>query len=615
MMERVVMNNTNERDTTEQPSNASATADEQVAPTDGTSWAREEDIDTFDQFVRRFWNGEIAPDEFKRFRLQNGIYGQRQEGEQMFRIKIPWGGLQAAQLELLAELAAKAPNGVAHVTTRQNIQLHFIKLEQVIGLMRSLATVGLTTREACGNTVRNVVVGHCAGVCPQELFDVTPYAETVARFLLRNPMNQNLPRKFKIAFSGCPDDLGLSPMQDIGACAVVRATAGREERGFQLYVGGGLGPMPRVADLLEDFTPADRLLPTVAAIVRVFDRLGNRDDRHKARMKFVLNKLGIEAFRTLVFQERTGLESTMAGQFPSSVIWEKVPLQRASSLPAASPGESDNPAYRRWRATNVLTQKQVGYAMVSIRLELGDITSAQLRTLAFVAREFGDGAVRSTNQQNFALRWIPTERLPALYRILSAVGLAAPSAERLADVTACPGADTCQLGITSSRGLGAAVSALFDDELKDLADESGIRIKISACPNSCGQHHLADIGLYGGAKKFEGEPSKWVQVPTYEMLLGARLTPGQANYGMPVARIPAKNAPGAVEAVLRLYQKERRNGEPFTDFLDRFGLESVKTVLTPFTTLPPASEAPDRYLDYNTEEAFSIHVGPGECAS
>ncbi|MBZ0168158.1 nitrite reductase [Candidatus Methylomirabilis lanthanidiphila] len=609
------MNKMNELDTTEQPLNASASAEKRISQqkiesANGSSWANKEDIDTFDQFVQRFWKGEIAPDEFKRFRLQNGIYGQRQEGEQMFRIKIPWGGLSAAQLELLAELSAKAPNGVAHITTRQNIQLHFIKLEQVTELMRSLASVGLTTREACGNTVRNVVVGHCAGVCHRELFDVTPYAETVARFLLRNPMNQNLPRKFKIAFSGCPEDLGLSPMQDIGACAVLRSAAGREERGFQLYVGGGLGPIPRLADLLEEFTPADRLLPTVAAIVRVFDRLGNRDDRHKARMKFVLNKLGVEAFRTLVFQERTGLESTMAGQFPPLIIREKVPTQRASSVSAGSSREPDDPAYRRWRATNVVTQKQDGYTMVSIRLELGDITSAQLRTLGFVAREFGDGTVRTTNQQNFALRWIPSERLPAVYRVLGAVGLAAPSAERSADVTACPGADTCQLGITSSRGLGAAVGALFDDELKDLADETGIRIKISACPNSCGQHHLADIGLYGGAKKFNGR-----QVPTYEMLLGATLTPGQASYARPVARIPAKNAPGAVEAVLRLYQKERQAGEPFNSFLDRVGLESVQTVLAPFTDLPPVSEASNQYLDYNAEEAFSVHVGPGECAS
>lgn len=609
------MNDANEPVSAEQPVHVSTPTNGRIGQgraqaANGSSWASEEEIDTFDQFVRRFWNGEISPDEFKRFRLQNGIYGQRQEGEQMFRIKIPWGGLSSAQLELLAELAAKTPNGVAHVTTRQNIQLHFIKLEQVTGLMRSLASVGLTTREACGNTVRNVTVGHCTGVCPRELFDVTPYAETIARFLLRNPMNQNLPRKFKIAFSGCPDDLGLSPIQDVGARAALRSAGESEERGFQLYVGGGLGPMPRLAELLEEFTPEERLLPTVAAIVRVFDRLGNRDDRHKARMKFVLNKLGIEAFRTLVFQERTGLESTMVGQFPPLVVWEQVPLHHASPDSTGTPVEPNDPAYRRWRTTNVLQQKQAGYTMVYIRLELGDITSAQLRILAFAAREFGDGTVRSTNQQNFALRWIPSGRLSALHRVLSAVGLAAPSAERLADVTACPGADTCQLGITSSRGLAAALGALCDDELKGLADEAGIRIKISACPNSCGQHHLADIGLYGGAKKFHGR-----QVPTYEMLVGARFTPGEASYAKPVARIPAKNVPGAVEAVLQLYKKERQDGESFNNFLNRWGLESVKTVLAPFTELPPASEASDRYLDYNAEEAFSIHVGPGECAS
>src|SRR5574337_1252021 len=230
--------------------------------------------------------------EMKRFHLQHGVYGQRQEGVHMVRVKIPWGGLTARQLECLAELAEAAPRGVGHITTRQNIQFHFVKPEDLTATLQRLAGVGLTTREACGNTVRNVVACAHAGVAPAEPFDVTPSAEATARFLLRNPMNQNLPRKFKISFSGCPDDLGLSPMQDIGARAALRSTAGKEERGFQLYVGGGLGPMPRLADLLEEFTPADRLLPTVAAIVRVFDRLGNRDDRHKARMKFVLNKLG-----------------------------------------------------------------------------------------------------------------------------------------------------------------------------------------------------------------------------------------------------------------------------------------------------------------------------------
>jgi sulfite reductase (ferredoxin) len=583
---------------------------EQPGLAERPSWAETGEIDTFDQFVHRFWSGEISPDEFRRFRLQNGIYGQRQEGEQMVRVKIPWGGLSAAQLEVLAEMAAQSPRGVGHVTTRQNVQVHFIKLEQVTALMDRLASVGVTTREACGNTVRNVTVAHCAGVCPKEAFDVTPYAEAVARFLLRNPMNQNLPRKFKIAFSGCPDDLGLTPIHDIGGRATLRVAEGKEERGFSLYVGGGLSSSPRIAQLLEEFTPAARLLPTVAAIVRVFDRHGNRDNKNQARMKFVLDKLGIEQFRKVVFQERAGLEGTMASLFPAIVLWEERPPRRDVSAASRASVEPGNPHYLRWRATNVLEQKQRGYAMVHVRLELGDITSVQLRTLAFAAREFGDGTVRSTNQQNFVLRWIHVDSVHALYRLLASVGLATASAERLGDVTACPGGDTCQLGITSSRGLATALGDLFKDGLSDMADEAGIRVKISGCPNSCGQHHIANIGFFGGAKKFNGQ-----QAPTYQMMLGASLEAGKVQYGKPVAKVPSKNVPGAVEALLRLYQKERQEGETFNGFLDRCGLDQVKLVLKPFTELPPASEAPDRYIDYNSEEAFTVQTGPGECAA
>jgi len=582
-----------------------------LGPGGRPSWADPEEIDSFDQFVRRFWRGEITADEFKRFRLQNGIYGQRQDGAQMVRVKIPWGGLTAAQLERLAEIAEESPRRVGHVTTRQNMQFHFIPLERVPDLMRRLASVGLTTREACGNTVRNVTVAHCAGVCPKEAFDVTPYAEAVARFLLRNPMNQNLPRKFKIAFSGCPDDAGLSAIQDIGARAAIQVTNGEERRGFRLAVGGGLGPSPRVAQPLEEFTPVGRLLPTVAAIVRIFDRHGNRENRNQARLKFVLQKLGIESFRTLVFQERVALEATMAGHFPPIVLWEEGPPpgHGGPSSPSASVEPSDG-AYARWRATNVVPQKQDGYVMVHVRLELGDIAPVQLRAVAFAAREFGTGAVRATNQQNVVIRWIPVGRLPALYRVLASVGLAQPSAERLADITTCPGAETCQLGITSSRGLASALGELFRNGLRDLADDGRIRIKISGCPNSCGHHHLASIGFYGGAKKFHGQ-----QAPTYQMLLGASLEPGQAQYAKPVARVPAKNVPLAVEALLRRYAEERRDGESFNQFLERYGMDRVKALLGPFAELPPASESQDGYIDFRSERVFTIETGPGECAA
>jgi len=579
------------------------------------SFADAEEIDTFDEFVRRFLRGEIDPDEFRRFRLQNGIYGQRQGGEHMVRVKIPWGGLTAEQLEVLASIAGETPRGMGHITTRQNMQFHFVKLERVPELMRRLAEVGLTTREACGNTIRNVTACHKAGVCPKEAFDVTPYAEATARYFLRNPMNQNLPRKFKISFSGCEEDCGLPVIQDVGAVATLRVEGGQTLRGFTLYVGGGLGPHPRPAKPLEEFTPEGELLVTLAAVVRIFDRHGNREDKNKARMKFVVEKLGVDEFRTLVLQERAQLKLTMAGKFPTIHVREEGPPAGPGPAGGADPSpetfDDGDPAYRRWLKTNVVDQKQQGFALVHIPLKLGDITALQLKTLAFVVRAFGDGSARTTNQQNLAIRWVRVERLPQLYRVLSSVALADPGAERLADVTCCPGADTCQLGITSSRGLALAIGELFNGSLKELADEAGIRIKISGCPNACGQHHTASIGFFGGAKKFGDR-----QVPTYQMLLGGNLGKvGDTPYGRPFMKIPARNIPSAVERLLLLYRDERVQGESFNAFLERFGFPKLREHLKAFAELPGFEVDPESYRDWGAEEGFSIQTGPGECAA
>ncbi|HEY7676380.1 MAG TPA: nitrite/sulfite reductase, partial [Candidatus Methylomirabilis sp.] len=573
------------------------------------SWADDGEIDTFDRFVHRFWRGEITPEEFKRFRLQHGVYGQRQEGVHMVRVKIPWGGLTARQLERLAELAEAAPRGVGHVTTRQNVQFHFVKPEELTATLERLAEVGLTTREACGNTVRNVVACPHAGVAPDEPFDVTPYAEAAARFLLRNPMNQNLPRKFKISFSGCQDHCGLAPLQDIGAVAVLGGDPASPRCGFRLYVGGGLGPSPQVAQLLEGFTPAEDLLVTIAAIVRVFDRTGNRDNRNLARLKFVVRTLGMDKFRALVFAERDGLRGVLAGKIPSIPFF----AERHASAPEGADGAgapSGDPALRRWWATNVRPQKQPGYSMVTARLPLGDVTPRQFRVLAFVARQIADGWVRTTNQQNFLLRWVPTPKLPVAYRLLKSAGLAEPSAERLADVTACPGADTCQLGITSSRGLARAIGEIFQNGHAHLADAAGIRIKISGCPNSCGHHHIAGIGFAGGSKQFDGQA-----VPTYQVFLGASLDLEKTRYARPALRVPAKNAPALVGRLLDLYQEERREGERFPAFVERIGLPKIREAVKDLTELPPRAEAPDPYLDWGGTESFSVQTGPGECAS
>jgi sulfite reductase beta subunit-like hemoprotein len=571
------------------------------------SYAQEGEIDTFDEFVQRFWRKEISEQEFQRFRLQHGVYGQRQEGVQMVRIKIPWGGLTAEQLEALAELAQQTPRRIGHVTTRQNIQFHFVKLGEATEFLRHLEKVGLTTREACGNTVRNVTAGACSGVCPHEVFDVTPYTEAVARFLLRNPMNQNLPRKFKIAFSGCPDDEGLTAIHDIGARAVLHQENGVSHRGFRLIVAGGLGPVPHHAQLLEEFTPADELLVTVAAIVRVFDRYGNRENRSRARMKFVLQEFGLEKYRGLVFKERTGLRSTMGGKFPAIVVREEGPPARRAA-PAAG-ADLQDPAYQLWRRSNVRRQKQPSYVMVTVRLELGDFTPLQLRLLAFCAREFGDGTVRTTNQQNFLLRWVPEEALVAMYRVLRRAELARPGADRLVDVTACPGADTCQLGITSSKGLALAIGRMVEEKHPDLAEEVGGRIKISGCPNSCGQHHIATIGFYGGSKKFGGR-----QAPTYQMFLGGAWGDGTARFGQPTLRLPAKNIPNAIDKLLGMYKANRTNGETLFPFLERFGPKQVAESLTEFTRIPSYEEAPDGFQDWGEEKVFELKTGVGECA-
>ncbi len=573
------------------------------------SWANDQEIDTFDIFVRRFWRGEITPDEFKRFRLQHGVYGQRQEGVHMVRVKIPWGGLTARQVERLAELAEQSPRGVGHITTRQNIQFHFVKPEDLTPTLQRLAEVGLTTREACGNTVRNVTACAHAGVAPDEPFDVTPYADATARFLLRNPMNQNLPRKFKISFSGCSDHCGLAPIQDIGAVAAVRRDNGTSQVGFRLYVGGGLGPSPQVSQLLEDFTPADDLLVTIAAIVRVFDRTGNRDNKNLARLKFVIRKLGMDKFCDLVFKEREGLRAVLAGKIPPIVVAPEP--SRPGPHGAEQAGEPNgDPQYRRWWITNVRPQKQAGYSMVSVRLTLGDVTAQQLRVLAFVARQFADGWLRTTNQQNVTFRWVSNASLPGVYRLLKGVGLGEPSADRLADITACPGADTCQLGITSSRGLALAIGEIFQNGHAHLADEAGLRIKISGGPNSCGHHHIAGIGFSGGSKEFDRQ-----QVPTYQVFLGASLNLDGTRYARPALKVPAKNAPALVGRLLDLWQAERLEGEKFEAFVERVDLPKIREAVKDLTDMPAQAEAPDKYLDWGGTERFRVETGPGECAS
>ena len=577
-----------------------------------------QEIESFEEEVGRLNSGDVSTDLFKPFRLQHGIYGQRQPGVQMIRIKIPFGGLTANQLRRIAELADTYTTGVSHVTTRQDIQLHYALLKDVGTIMRKLAEVELTTREACANTVRNVSACHLAGVCPGEVFDVTPYAKTVAMHLLRNSLNQSLPRKFKIAFSGCKQDCALTPIHDVGLIAVRREDG---TPGFRMAVGGGLGSAPRIAQLLRDFVPMDELIPTIEAVIRVFDTLGNRKNRNKARMKFVLEKLGFEEFRRR-WEEAYEAMGHARPDRPPLVLLEHpdVPVPLIMPGPAASGGNGhgngasgngrggNGSPFRVWKRTNVVRQRQEGYAAAVVKLPMGDATSAQMYLLADLAERYANGNLRTTINQNIILRWVPEARLEALYEELAALGLGDPGAEQVEDITACPGTDTCGLGITSSKGLARAMAEVFPPgQVPD--DLKGVNVKISGCHNSCAQHHIATIGLHGVGKRIGDHVA-----PVYELHLGGRVN-GTAAIAQMIVKLPAKNIPEAVSHLVSMYRRDRHDGETLPNFIARTGKARLKEELIPFTIIPPYEQDPSFYHDWEGDGEFTTEdLGPGECA-
>lgn len=574
-----------------------------------------EEIETFEGEVQRLASGDVSNDIFKPFRLQYGIYGQRQPGVQMVRIKIPFGGLTANQLRRVAEIADQYTTGVGHVTTRQDIQLHFAMLHDVPTIMRKLAQVNLTTREACANTVRNVTACHLAGVCQGEVFDVTPYAKTVALHLLRNPLNQSLPRKFKIAFSGCRHDCALTPIHDIGLLAAKRADGAI---GFRMAVGGGLGSTPRIAQVLREFVPMDELIPTIEAVIKVFDTLGNRKNRNKARMKFVIDKLGFDEFKRRWEEAYVAMGHARPDHGPIRLLEHRdeptrliMPTpSKTVSVNGHGNGNGSHPEtpYHAWKRTNTVAQRQPGYAAAIIKLQMGDITSLQMNVVADLAETYSNGNLRTTINQNVILRWIPETQLEALYAELSAHGLAAPGAELVEDIIACPGTDTCGLGITSSKGLARAMAEVFPPGQvpEDLA---GTSVKISGCHNSCAQHHIATIGLHGVGKRIAEHVA-----PHYELHLGGQVN-GTAKIGQMTVKLPAKNVPAAVSHLVDLYRRERQSAEGFPAFLSRSGKAKLKEELIPYTIVPPFEEDPTYYYDWEGEDEFVMEdLGPGECA-
>jgi sulfite reductase beta subunit-like hemoprotein len=579
-------------------------------------FASPKDLEEFVTTLEAYERGEIGPDEFRTFRLTRGIYGQRQDDVQMIRVKIPQGILNGGQLRALAVVARDHSRGFGHVTTRQNVQFHFVKMAAVPKAMEAIDAAGLTTREACGNTVRNITACPMAGVCPDEPFDVTPYGEALTRFFLRNPICQALPRKFKIALSGCPTDCAMGAMHDIGIIARTREADGRREIGFKVVIGGGLAVSPQNAWVLHEFLPPERLLPVCEAVVRVFDRTGNRKNKGQARMKYAIRKLGFETFRAEIEKELASLQPTRDPGIGTIFIEDARPERPEAPADLHEViTHSGTPAFRAWAATNTRPQRQNGYSMAFVTLPRGDFTAGQMEGLAALVEAHGNGTLRTTQDQNLLLRWVKSEELPAVYRALESIGLGLGDAGRLLDPTSCPGAESCKIAVTGSRELALAVknslTAAAGNGGKDLvAAAADLRIKISGCPNSCGQHHVAGIGFHGAAKHAGARA-----VPAYQMLLGGSVDGEGAHFGRRSVKIPARRVPEALTRLLALYRDERAPDETALAFFKRVDLERVNTALADLASFSDQDLREDDYKDLGSDRPFTIEVGEGECAT
>ena len=570
---------------------------------------RPEEIDDFELQVKRFQAGEWDETAFQAFRLKQGVYGQRQPDSQMFRIKVPFGGLTADQLDALGVASENyAPLHKGHVTTRENFQFHHIKIEDTPAFMRLIGDVGLSTREACGNTVRNVTGCPLAGVCADEPFDVTPYAAAYSRYFVRHPFTQALPRKFKTAFSGCERDCAITAIHDMGF--IPRIVDG--QRGFKVLTGGGTSIMPKIAPTLYEFVGIDEFLRVTEAVIRIFHRSDElRKNRMKARIKFLIARIGIDEFRGMVDEE---LKEPWAQKSfdPTALLF--IEDESLDAPVAPSGGYHTNgylPEFQHWTESNVQAQKQDGYRTVTVKLPLGDIQAEQFHQLADLSRRYAGGRARITHQQNITFRWVPEQALHEVWEELNRIGLGDSGAHEISDVVACPGTDSCKLGITSSMGLGRAISTAIEEI--DTTDPliKQMHIKMSGCPNGCAQHHIADIGFHGAAAKAPGG-----QVPAYEVFLGGSYDEGDARIGLrPKTKVPAKRMPEVVKRLVAFYQDQRDEGEPFKDFAARLGAPAFEPILQEFKEVGELNrDTIQTYMDWDKTVKYVLERGEGECA-
>lgn len=562
----------------------------------------QQDIEELKRRIDGFYSGKEDEERFKLYRLTRGVYGQRQFGVQMFRTKIPYGKITTAQLKALADIAEQFTNGNLHLTTRQNIQMHFIKLSDSPLIWEALAEAGLTAREACGNTVRNITASPTAGIDPEEPFDVAPYVQATFEYFLRNPICQEMGRKIKPAFSSSERDSAYTYFHDFGFIPRLREQEGELRRGFKVVIGGGLGAVGAVAQTVFEFLPDDQIIPFMEACIRVFDRYGEREKRMKARMKFMIKKMGVEAFVKLAKEEWPSLpQQSVPVHLPEEAIVMPDPPQGHAAI-------EDQEHYRRWLVLNTFRQKQEDFYAVRLKIPRGDIHAMKAHPLGDLVKAYAADDIRITVQQGLLLRFVRPEALPFLYNGLQQLKLADLGADTVADITSCPGTDTCALGVTNSTGLASVLEQVLLEEYDALLETSDIRIKISGCMNSCGQHMAAQIGFHGSSIKTGAQV-----LPAMQVVLGGGVAPdGKGFIAQKVIKLPTKRIPAALRLLLDDFQQNGAPQQLFNEYFQEQGKRYFYSLLKPLATTD--NLLTEDYFDWGQDEAYRQEIGVGECA-
>ncbi len=559
----------------------------------------EKDIIELARKIELFHNGNIDEEKFRSLRLARGVYGQRQQGVQMIRIKLPYGKVLSKQLRRIADVSDEYSRGRLHITTRQDIQIHYVDLDRTPELWAELERDDVTLREACGNTVRNVTASETAGIDVNEPFDVSPYADALFKFFLRNPICQEMGRKFKVSFSASDEDTGLSYMHDLGFIAKVENNV----RGFKVMLGGGLGSQPRHADVFYEFLPSDKIIPVMEGVLRIFDRYGERKSRAKARMKFLIKDIGLEEFKHLVAEEQKAIE------------FESVPID-AGNYPVSKPVNvtapevdiKDEKAFQTWKNTNVIKQKQEGYVAIGIKVLLGDFYTDKARLLANLAEDYAAGELRLSLRQNILIPFVKEDLLPYFYQELSKLGFAEAGYNKAVDITACPGTDTCNLGIASSTGIAEELERVIKTEYPQYLNNKDLVIKISGCMNACGQHNMANIGFQGMSIR---TPDKLVAPALQVLLGGANKGNGQGVFADKVVKVPSRRAPIALRRLLDDFQINANNLS-FEDYYQDKGQMYFYDMLTDLSDVSNLTQ--DDFIDWGNTEVYEKAIGIGECA-